>query len=66
MSPYWDAPAQGSLLLLAGAQALMHHLRTVPWLSRDVVWVVPDARCGATASLSHWAAVHLVRSVGSE
>jgi hypothetical protein len=60
-SPYWDAPAAGSPLLLGAAVSLMRHLSSVTWLSRDVVWVVPDARCGATTALLAWAARYHVR-----
>lgn len=30
---------------------MVEHLSQVPWLTKDVVWLVPDARCGLLPSV---------------
>ena len=37
--------------MLALGQAVMAYLARVPWLAKDVIWLVPDARCGLLAAV---------------
>ena len=58
---YGDAPAAGAPLLLAAAAAFLGHAQRVGWVGKDLVWVVPDARCGSLRSLHAWAHMYQVR-----
>lgn len=49
-----DAPAAGAPLLLAAAASLVAHLQLAGWLAKDLVWLVPDARCGSTHATRRW------------
>ena len=46
--------ASGAATALAVGIALTEYLAQVPWLARDFVLVVPDARCGLEASVDAW------------
>lgn len=48
---------------LSLGHAIMAHLSKVPWLAKDVIWVVPDASCGLVTSMDAW--VHTYQSVVS-
>eukprot|EP00955_Chlamydomonas_euryale_P058541 357104-Chlamydomonas_euryale.AAC.6 len=39
----------------AGAM-LAAHLGNVHWLAKDLVWLIPDARCGPLHTTAAWAA----------
>lgn len=30
---------------------MAEHLASVPWLAKDLLWIVPDARCGLLPSM---------------
>jgi hypothetical protein len=34
----------------------MLHLRSAPWLAKDVVWVAADASCGLVEGVAAWVA----------
>ncbi len=36
--------------MLALGHAVVAYLRRVPWLAKDVVWLLPDSRCGLLGS----------------
>ncbi len=60
-------PEEGASSLLLGAGAmLVGHLGSVHWLAKDLVWVVPDAGCGAELSLEHWVRRYQMPSPQSE
>lgn len=40
--------ARANAIALAISYAIFRHLMTVPWLAKDVIWVVPDSRYGKT------------------
>ena len=42
----WQQEAEGTALALALGHAVMAYLLRVPWLAKDILWVLPDARCG--------------------
>ncbi len=46
----WRQEAEGTALALTLGHAVMAYLSGVPWLAKDVVWVLPDARCGLIES----------------
>jgi hypothetical protein len=52
-------------LSLALGHALMTHLAHVPWLAKEVIWLLPDASCGLLAALQAWTHTYqlLVRTV---
>lgn len=60
-----DAPPGGAPLVLGAVALLLSHLRSSPhagWLAKDLIWVVPDARCeGSLAALEAWARAYQVR-----
>lgn len=37
--------------MLGLAAAFIEHLSQAPWLAKDVVWLMPDARCGLLPSV---------------
>jgi hypothetical protein len=51
--------------VLALGHAVLAHLGRVPWLAKDVIWVIPDASCGLVASVDAWVATYqsLVRGL---
>jgi hypothetical protein len=53
-------------LSLALGYALMTHLSRASWLSKEVVWLLPDAACGLVAAVEAWTHVYqlLVRTTG--
>ena len=57
---YTDAAA------LAVGLALTQYLAQVPWLARDFVWVIPDARCGLVESAAQWLQAQQGRLAQSE
>lgn len=34
------------------AVSVLHFLQSVPWLAKDIIWIVPDVSCGAL-SVTH-------------
>lgn len=48
----------GASLVVAVGYALMLHLRKVPWLAKDIIWVMPDASCGLMDSMEAWVATY--------
>ncbi|KAK9805223.1 hypothetical protein WJX72_007042 [[Myrmecia] bisecta] len=50
----FDQAQAGQLFGAAAAHAVMQYLASVPWLAKDVVWVLPDAGCGQMHSLQVW------------
>jgi len=59
-----DAPPAGAPLLFSATSLFLSHLRFSPhatWLAKDVIWVVPDARCeGSLAALERWTRAYQV------
>ncbi len=47
----WRQTPLGAALTLGLAAALAEHLAGVPWLAKDLVWLVQDARCGLLPSV---------------
>ena len=41
---------------------MVHLAHEARWLAKDVVWVLPDASCGALSSLQAWVQRYQVRS----
>jgi hypothetical protein len=41
----------GAASAAAVAAALAAHLSSVPWMSKDLVWLLPDALCGVQPSM---------------
>ena len=53
----WGAQdAHGVEAALAVGLLLTEYLGQVPWLARDFVWIIPDARCGLVESAEAWMA----------
>lgn len=52
----------GAAAALAVGTVMTQFLAQVPWLARDFVWVVPDARCGLDASMHAWMAAQVSAS----
>ncbi len=46
----WRQQAEGTALALTLGHAVTSYLSGVPWLAKDIVWVLPDARCGLLES----------------
>lgn len=44
----------GAASAAAVAAALAAHLSSVPWMSKDLVWLLPDALCGVQPSMQTW------------
>lgn len=42
---------EGAALALAVGHGVMEYLSQVPWLAKDVIWLVPDSRCGHHAAV---------------
>jgi hypothetical protein len=49
--PGWRSSAAGTAEALGTAAAVVQHLSQAPWLAKDVVWLVTDARCGLIPSM---------------
>ena len=49
--PGWRSSAAGTAEALGTAASVVQHLAQAPWLAKDVVWLVTDARCGLTPSM---------------
>ncbi len=54
----FQQPADAAAFALALGHALLAHLGRVPWLAKDVIWVVPDASCGLVASMEAWVSTY--------
>jgi hypothetical protein len=52
----FNQTSSGATLALSTLHALMLHLRSAPWLAKDVVWVAADASCGLVESVAAWVA----------
>jgi hypothetical protein len=57
--------ASGAAAALATGIVLTQYLARVPWLARDVVWVVLDARCGLEGSAAAWLRAQQGRGVAA-
>jgi hypothetical protein len=60
-----DAPAAGAPLVVAAAAALLAHLQLSGWLAKDLVWLVPDARCGSLEATRRWTQLYQGTQVGA-
>ena len=60
--PCWKQTSGATAAVLAVGSALTHHLKGVPWLARDFVWLIPDASCGLVHSAQAWADLALGRA----
>lgn len=50
--------SSGVRLSLALGYALMTHLARATWLSKEVIWLLPDASCGLVAAVQAWTDVY--------
>jgi len=48
----------GVRLSLSLGFALLSHLSRVTWLSKEVIWLLPDASCGLVAAVEAWTAAY--------
>lgn len=64
---FGDAHPAGAPLLAAAATAFLNHMAGpgAIWQAKDLVWVVPDARCGSLPALETWAAAYQGQQVGA-
>jgi hypothetical protein len=46
--------AQGGAVALGVGMVLASYLSEAEWLSRNFVWIIPDARCGLVDSVEQW------------
>jgi hypothetical protein len=44
----------GAAAALAVGLGMAQQLGSAPWLAKDFVWVIPDARCGLVDSAAAW------------
>ncbi|GBF97123.1 glycosylphosphatidylinositol anchor attachment [Raphidocelis subcapitata] len=50
----FNQTAAGASLAVSLVHALLLHLRSAPWLAKDVIWVVADASCGLVEGVAAW------------
>lgn len=61
-----SSEADAAALLLGAVAMLAGHLGNTQWLAKDLVWVVPDARCGSLRSLQHWVSLYQPQQLPSQ
>ncbi|CAD7698383.1 unnamed protein product [Ostreobium quekettii] len=60
---------EAAALAVGIGYGLLAHFATVPWLAKDVVWVVTDGRCGSIHSMEEWLDAYQAKAasaIGSE
>eukprot|EP00892_Ulva_mutabilis_P006819 jgi/Ulvmu1/4509/UM002_0235.1 len=62
LEPCWHQTPGATTSVLALGTTLTQHLQGVPWLARDLVWLIPDASCGLVYSTQAWADLALGRA----